>query len=320
MQICDVTVVIVNWNGGYLLDQCLEKLSLQTVKPKHILLMDNGSTDGSAIRAQQRLDVTVHFLQKNRGFAKANNEAVSICETEFVALLNPDALAETTWLENLVNAARTFSDVAIFGSRQMMLGKSGYVDGIGDSYHFSGLVWRNGYGHLLNLKLLQARPIFSACACAVLYRLEALKKVGGFDEDYFCYVEDIDLGFRLKAYGFKAVYVPEAVVFHAGSASTGGRPSEFSIYHGQRNLVWTYVKNMPNVLFWIFLPLHIVLNLFALIYFARRGSGKIALRAKYHAILELPKMWRKRKYIQSQRCISAVDIWVALDKSIIPRK
>ncbi|MFZ3231126.1 MAG: glycosyltransferase family 2 protein [Pseudobdellovibrio sp.] len=320
MQICDVTVVIVNWNGGFLLDQCLEKLGLQTLKPKHILLMDNGSTDDSAQRAKQVPGVTVHFSQKNLGFAQANNEAVSICETEFVALLNPDALAETTWLESLVKAARTFSGVAIFGSRQMMLGKTGYVDGIGDSYHFSGLVWRNGYGRLLNSNLMQAKPIFSACACAALYRLEALKKVGGFDNDYFCYVEDIDLGFRLKSAGYKALYVPEAVVFHAGSASTGGGPSAFSIYHGQRNLIWTYVKNMPNVLFWIFLPMHIVLNLFSLIYFVRRGAGRIALRAKYHAILGLPKMWRKRQYIQSQRCISTVDIWVDLDKSIIPRK
>jgi len=141
--------------------------------------------------------------------------------------------------------------------------------------------------------------------------------VGGFDEDYFCYVEDIDVGFRLRLAGHKAMYVPGAVVHHVGSAARGGRHSDFSVYHGHRNLVWTYVKNMPAPLFWLLLPLHLLLNLVSVVWFISHGKGRVILRAKRDAIMGLRRMWVKRRVIQVARVASVWHIWRVLDKRLL---
>ncbi|WP_442498659.1 glycosyltransferase family 2 protein [Methylobacter sp. sgz302048] len=312
----EVTVIIVNWNGGTLLDECLASLAQQSYPPTQVLLMDNGSTDGSAQRARQMPGITVRFLGDNFGFAAANNRALSECDTEFVALLNPDASPGKDWLMNLVNAAQACPGVAAFGSRQMNQRFPKVIDGLGDVYHVSGLVWRNGYGRTERAADAVPDMIFSPCACAALYRREALVNTGGFDEDFFCYVEDVDLGFRLRLAGYSAMYVPDAVVYHAGSASTGGQHSDFSVYHGHRNLVWTYIKNMPGSLFWILLPVHVFLNLVSIIYFSIHGKGKVIVRAKRDSLKGIPKMWRKRREIQSNRRASVMAIWRSLDKRL----
>lgn len=312
-QIVPVTVVVVNWNGGALLQQCLARLVRQTVRPARILLMDNGSTDGSVETAERLGGVTVRRLGANLGFAAANNRALAECNTEFVALLNPDALPAPDWLERLVVAARARPGIAAFGSHQLAYGRPGIVDGVGDVYHVSGLVWRGGHG-CAEGQAQPPREIFSPCAGAALYRRAALADIGGFDEDYFCYVEDVDLGFRLRLAGLACEYVPEAVVHHVGAASSGGHHSDFAVYHGHRNLVWTFVKNMPGALFWLCLPAHLALNLASLAWFAWRGQGRVILRAKRDALGALPRMWRKRSIIQAGRRAGLADIWRVLDR------
>lgn len=313
-----VTVVIVNWNGGHLLVQCLRDLLRQSYQPAVILVMDNGSSDGSAEQAAQIPSVSVRLLGHNYGFAGGNNRAFSECDTKYIVLLNPDAFPEPDWLEKLVAAAEARPDVAAFGSRQMVHGAENVVDGLGDVYHISGLVWRDGHGRSLRGSDAMSREIFSPCAGAALYRRDALVNAGGFDEDYFCYVEDVDLGFRLRLAGYRAMYVPDAVVHHVGSATTGGQHSDFSVYHGHRNLVWTFVKDMPGMLFWLMLPLHLVLNLASIMWFALQGKGRVILRAKRDALLGVPKMWRKRQEIQNCRVVPLNAIWRVLDKSMIP--
>jgi GT2 family glycosyltransferase len=312
-----VTVIIVNWNSGYWLQQCLTQLAKQSLQPACVLIIDNASTDGSIEFALTIPGVTIHKLGKNLGFAAANNLALEACNTEFVALLNPDAFPEPNWLEHLLAKAESSPDFAAFGSLQMAYGLDGVVDGAGDIYHCSGLVWRHGYGRDHSALNGISGEIFSPCACAALYRREALQTIGGFDEDYFCYVEDVDLGFRLRLAGHKAMYVPDAVVYHVGSATTGGRHSDFSLYHGHRNLVWTYIKDMPGILFWLFLPFHILLNIITVVYFSLQGQGKIIIRAKFDALRSAPKMWKKRKDIQQNRKASISEIWRVLDKRLL---
>lgn len=315
-----VTVIIVNWNSGDLLRRCVTDLLRQTVPPTRILVMENGSVDGSVETILSLPGVTPRILGENLGFAAGNNRAIAECDTEFVALLNPDAFPEPGWLEALLAAARAQPSVAAFGCRQMRAECDGLLDGLGDIYHFSGLVWRRGHGRAQRDEDLLPCEIFSPCAAAALYRRQALIAVGGFDEDFFCYVEDVDLGFRLRLAGYGAVYVPEAVVHHVGSATTGGQQSDFAVYHGHRNLVWAYVKNMPGVLFWIFLPFHLGLNLVSILALAWRGQGAVILRAKRDAILALPRVWRQRRRIEQARAASTLDILRILDKRMLPRR
>jgi GT2 family glycosyltransferase len=282
--------------------------------------MDNCSSDRSADVAEIFPEVTVRKLKTNVGFALANNMAVLESDTEYVALLNPDAFPEKDWLDRLMTGARMFPGVAMFGSRQMMCGEADRIDGIGDIYHMSGLIWRRAYMSKLRDGHLDLKEIFSPCAGSALYRREVLLRAGGFDEDFFCYVEDVDLGFRLRLAGHKCLVLPSAVVNHIGSVSSGGRHSDFAIYHGHRNLVWTFLKDMPGVLFWLLLPGHLLLNIISVFYFARLGHFKTILRAKCDAIKGIPKMWRKRQEIQAFRRASVLDIWRVLDKRLIPGK
>jgi GT2 family glycosyltransferase len=140
--------------------------------------------------------------------------------------------------------------------------------------------------------------------------------VAGFDETYFSYFEDVDLSFRLRLIGKRCLYVPQAVVYHVGSASTG-KISDFVVYHGHRNLVWTYFKNMPGVLFWRYLPLHLLMNLFFMISFIFKGKGPAILRAKMDAIGRLPTIIRTRRQIQSSRKIPVNDIWQVMSKELL---
>lgn len=313
-----VTVLIVNWNSGELLSECLKYLMQQTVKPEQIIVLDNASSDGSIETVMSFENVSLKRSDTNLGFAAGNNRIIAECDSEFVALLNPDAFPEPDWLENLLKAASIHPEVAAFGSRQLDQSNPEYLDGIGDNYHMSGLVWRQQHGLKQQSADLEQREIFSPCAAAALYRRQAVMDVGGFDEGYFCYIEDVDLGFRLRLAGQFAMYVPDAVVHHVGSASTGGQHSDFAVYHGHRNLVWTYIKNMPGVLFWMLLPLHMLMNFLIIILFVLRGQGKVILRSKWDALKGIPNTWRKRRVIQANRVASIGDILRVLDKSIMP--
>ncbi len=133
-------------------------------------------------------------------------------------------------------------------------------------------------------------------------------------------IEDVDLGFRLRLSGYRCLYVPMAVAHHIGSATTGGQRSDFSVYHGHRNLVWTYVKNMPGALFWFLLPLHLLLNLITIVVFTARRQCRVILKAKWDAIKGLPQAWIKRKKIQNKRVGGIQTIWEVLKKNVVPDK
>ena len=138
------------------------------------------------------------------------------------------------------------------------------------------------------------------CGSRALYRRAAFAEVGGFDERFFCYFEDVDLGFRLRLRGYRCMYVPDAIVRHVSSALSGYR-SDFAVYHGERNSVWTFVKNMPAPLFWLYLPQHLALNAASLLFYPLRGQGRAVWRAKWHALLGLKSVLAQRREEQRRR-------------------
>jgi GT2 family glycosyltransferase len=166
----------------------------------------------------------------------------------------------------------------------MLDDEPGYLDGAGDVYHVSGLHWRHGHARPLDEVpgALTGHEVFSACAAAALYRREDWIREGGLDERFFCYAEDVDLGFRLRRSGRGCWYVGDAVAHHLGSASSGMR-SAFAIYHGHRNLEWTYFKNMPRRLAWRYAALHGAAVVAGMIAAATRGRLRPYLRAKRDA-------------------------------------
>lgn len=179
------------------------------------------------------------------------------------------------------------------------------LDGAGDSYHVSGRAWRNGHGASIKDWPAHDCEVFAPCAAAALYRRDAFEEAGGFDERYFCYFEDVDLGFRLRLLGHRCVYVHQAVVRHVSSGLSGYR-SDFAVYHGERNAVWTFFKDMPGALLWLYLPQHVMLNIAALVYYPWRGQGKTVLKAKSDAVRGLGRVLRSRRQVQRAR---RVDAW-----------
>ena len=315
-----VTVVIVNWNGERFLDHCLSALLAQTVAPHEIILVDNASSDASLDIVRRFPSVRLLAQNENLGFARGNNLAIeaAVADSEWIALLNPDAFVEPHWLEGLLSAARDYPAFDVFGSKLVNAADPAVLDGAGDAYHFSGLVWRTGHGVPVSEGADETREMFSPCAAAAMYRRTALQRVGGFDEDFFCYVEDVDMGFRLRLHGYRCLYVPQSVAHHVGSGTTGGQHGDFASYHGHRNLVWTFVKDMPGWLFWLFLPVHLALNIITVVWFSFRGQGKLILKAKLDAVRGLPRMWRKRRVIQRERVATVGEIWAHLSKVWIP--
>ncbi len=196
---------------------------------------------------------------------------------------------------------------AALGSCLLLEGSDGLLDGTGDVYHVSGFAWRRDHGRPAAAAPRGREEIFAPSAAAALYRRDAFLAAGGFDESYFCYLEDVDLGFRLRLRGMRCLHVPEAIVHHVGSSTTG-RTSEFQIYHSQRNLVWTWVKNMPKPLMWLYLPQHLLVNLLMIAWFARSGRAKAVLRAKFDALRGLRAVLAKRRTVQREASVSPAEV------------
>ncbi|MCQ3937554.1 MAG: glycosyltransferase family 2 protein [Chloroflexi bacterium] len=306
----EVSVILVTWNSRDTLSQCLEDLSRQVFKGYELIIVDNGSGDTAGLNLNELsriFDLRIERLTSNLGFAAANNIGARLARGKWLALLNADAFPEPDWLESLLRAARQNPDCTAFSSRQIQYHSPGLLDGAGDAYHISGLAWRNGHNLPADKYGLEQKEIFSPCAAAALYSREEFLNLGGFDEDYFSYFEDVDLGFRLRLDGGKCLYVPEAVVRHVGSASTGKR-SDFSVYYGYRNMIWTFFKDMPSPYFWLFLPLHGFAVLFFVMYLALRGQSRAILRAVFDAVLRLPEILSKRRLIQRDIKASPRDL------------
>jgi GT2 family glycosyltransferase len=308
--IARVAVIIVTWNAASLLDGVLAALDAQTLAPRRVLVVDNGSADTQQLSTvvSGHSNCELLALAENRGFAAANNLGIAICDNvEFVALLNPDAYPEENWLAELVGAARAHPGAASFASRLLDYADLARLDGAGDYMTIAGKPGRRGHGSAAFGRYAATEEVFAPCAAAALYRREAMLACGGFDERFFCYVEDVDLGFRLQLAGHRCLYVPRAVAHHIGSALTGRR-SAFAVYHGQRNLVFNYVKNMPGPLFWSLLPLHLLLNLGSLLAAFLVGRGGVVWRAKRDALAALPEFWRTRRRIQAGRRVGSLAI------------
>lgn len=297
-----VSVIIVSYQSGPTLEECLKRLQAQTFRDFETILVDNASTDGApqaAATAYPRVD----FVEAgaNLGFAAGNNLAARRAKGRWLVLLNPDAYAEPDWLAELMAGVERYPTVKSFASLQLSADQPGLLDGAGDNVTSAGIPFRGGYGRKQPTTLPEGE-VFSACGAAMLVDRDLFLEVGGFDERYFCYCEDVDLGYRLRLLGHPTLLLPKAKVSHVGSASTGVR-SDFSIFHGSRNRVWTFIKNTPGWLFPVTLPLHVAVTAGLLLLHWRRGDVAPAIRGIKAALKrdELDLTLAARRALQAKR-------------------
>ena len=315
-----IAVIIVTWNAKTYIEECLSGLNKQTFKGFSIILVDNASDDGSLELVRNNYpEVKTIALRENLGFASANNIAIKSVDTEYVALLNPDAVPHPDWLKNLLKALENHPEAGSAASKMLLYDHPSAIDRAGDVYTTAGTALLRGRGDPSD-KYNNQEWVFGACAGAALYRTRMLRDIGLFDEDFFLLYEDVDLGFRAQLKGYKCLYVPEAIVYHKASSSIV-YDSPISVYYSHRNLEWVYIKNMPSSLIPKTICLHLIYDIAAFFYFAAKGRIKEFTKAKRDALKGLKRALKKRRLIQDSRRVVDDDyIWGLLEKELfLPR-
>src|ERR1035437_4360755 len=309
----EARIVIVNFNAGENLLRCMTALSAQIKTDFEVRIVDNASTDGSLRYVPDDDRFLVIHAGSNVGFAAGCNLDARDCAAPFVVMLNPDAFPEPGWLEALLRTAKSYPDATMFGSLQISATDENILDGVGDCYSCFGAPWRGGYGQPVK-PLPDCAEAFSPCAAAAMYRTEWFARAGGFDERFFCFLEDIDLAFRIRLLGGRCMQVNLAIVRHVGGA-TSGMKSDFAMYHSARNRFWTIIKNTPGWLLCVVAPLHIVFSAY-LLFHLRKSSASALWKGMLAGIAGLPAAWKQRREIQAARAASIGDIVHAISWSI----
>jgi len=308
-----VSIVVLSYNGRTWLEQCLGAAVAQVGPDCELVVVDNGSTDGSVDFVRRSFPgARIVALETNLGFAAGNNAGVRAARGRYIAFLNNDAKPQPGWLSALRRVLDSHPHVGLVASRILFMHDRGVVDSAGDGLTRWGGAFKRSHGQRAQ-DVLEPHEVFGACGAACLIRRDLFDEVGGFDETFFAVYEDVDLSYRVQLLGYHCLYAPDAVVCHAGSA-TLGRVSAHSIFWGQRNLEWMYFKDTPFTLLLLTFPGHVVYDLAAAAYFARTGHLKTFLSAKWSALQGLPRVWRQRRIVQGTRRASVARIWSLMER------
>lgn len=307
-----VRVLVVNHNSGPWLLRCLDSLRAQTMADFEAVVIDNASSDGSFPTTAPDARFTLVAQAENLGFAAANNLAARGARTPWLALLNPDAIAEPEWLERLLEETRAHADCGVFGSVQLRAGDPTILDGTGDCLSAFGMAWRSGFGQPVGAQLPEG-PVFAACAAALMIRRELFEQLGGFEPRYFCYVEDVDLCFRARLRGVGVWQSARARVRHAGGACAGEGETPFAMYHGYRNSIWLLLRCMPMPWLLVALP-GLMLSMALRALRPRKPGQRMTLwRGLRDGMGSLPGILAERREIGRSRTVSRFEVgsWLA---------
>jgi len=288
-----ISVIITNYNGKRYLDRCLSSLSVQTMQDFEVIVVDNGSSDGSVDYLESQFpEVRIVKNEKNLGFAGGVNSGIEVAKGDYILTLNNDTQADKDFVKNLTEAMESDGEVGMCASK--MLFCNGSVNSAGLCFSRSGAVWDRGMSEPDFGQYDKVEDVFGPCAGAALYRRSMLDEIGLFDEDFFMYMEDVDLAFRARLAGWRCLYVPDAKVYHV-HGGTAGFGSDLSVYYGNRNVLWYVVKDFPAKILITSLPWIVGRNLAVIPYYVLKGQGKIILRSKWDALRGVPSILRKRR-------------------------
>lgn len=298
------SLIVLCYNSMGFVREALESIAAQA-GDFEIILADNGSSDGDYAALSQEFGAIYRQNGANLGYAMGNNEAAKIAKGDWLCFINPDVRLSPNWLD--VIAQYTHRADILTG---LQLKPSGACDGAGDALSLWGFPFRMGYGQPVpdNLK---AAFVFAPCGAAFAIKKSVFEALGGFEEDFFCYCEDMDLGGRAIWHGYETLFLPEAKAVHLGSATLGER-SDFALYHGYRNRFWLFLRLYPWLALWLLLPVHLALTLLVATKDILAGKAKIVASALWASLRGAPKQWRKRKAIQGKLRINPLPFLKSL--------
>lgn len=269
-----VTIIIPNYNGKHFMEPCLKSLMKQSYKEFKLLVVDNCSTDGSLeYMAEYYPEVERIALDKNYGFSHAVNVGIKNSKTPYVILLNNDTVVDSHYVEELVKIIEKDKKIFSVSSKMIQMYHPELIDSAGDLYTLMGWGICRGTGRSVQ-NYTKADRIFTACAGAAIYRREVFNKIGYFDVSHFAYLEDVDVGYRAKIYGYENIYCPTAHVYHVGSGTSGSKYNSFKVKLSARNNIYLIYKNMPVLQLGLnFLPL-LAGCIVKYLFFCKKGFGK----------------------------------------------
>ena len=315
METIKLSVIIPNFNGKKFLKMCLNSIKQQDYPFYEIIIVDNASSDGSIKYVNDYYpELIIIQNEKNLGFAAAVNQGIKISSSEYVFLLNNDVELEPDCISNLINCIEKDKNIFAASSKMVQYTDRNKMDDAGDEYTIFGWTRKVGDGKSPDLYTTE-REIFSACAGAAIYRKSILDEIGCFDENFFAYMEDVDISYRARIRGYKCVYCPEAVVYHLGSGTSGSKYNEFKIKLAARNNVYVPYKNMP----WPQLALNVIFLLagyfIKYLFFFRKGQGNIYLKGLKEGFTSLRKL-EKTKY-ENKNFINYLKIeWLLVKNTV----
>lgn len=298
VQLADTTVILVNWNGVKLLPKALDSLKSQSYKRFTILVIDNDSHDDSLkMLASNYPSVRVIEAGKNHGYAGGVNRAVATITTPYFALLNTDATADPTWLEILIEQIKADKQLAV-ATAQSLLGKTNQLDAAGDMMSLWGVAYPRGRHQ--PAETVWSSEVFSGTGGYSLYRRDVWLELGGFDDDFFMYYEDVDYCYRAHLYGYGVAYVPAARVRHSLGVSSQKRGKNFTRRLVIRNAQYVFWKNTPWPIVVRTLWRFLIVNLYMTMAAIRAGAWLELGQAYEESLLAIPRTLHKRRLIQRQ--------------------
>lgn len=301
-----VSVVIPNWNGKRFLTGVLDSLAKQSYKQVEVIVVDNGSHDGSVEFIRDNYPfVRLALYEKNTGFAVAVNRGIRESKGEYIALINNDTVLEDEFIAELVKGMHEHPECGSLGCKMLAYDDHTLLDGVGDGYRRGGLPGRIGHREKDTGLFDQGRYILGACGGAALYRRSLFCDIGLFDDDYFAYLEDVDIALRAQSAGYKCYYIPTARIYHLGCGTTGSGYSPLVVKLSAQNNWNTIVKNIPLPLLLKFLPQIAFWQAYYLAVVCVRGGQVLPwIEGSFKALLLLPKMLGKRAQINKKRKVS----------------
>lgn len=269
-----LSIIIPNYNGLRFLRKCLSSLAQQTFSDFEIVIVDNGSSDGSIDFITKHCpEVRLLALPQNTGFSKAANIGIRSSNTPYIMLLNNDTALAPDCIEHLMHCIEDVPYAFSAGARIVKASSSGLIDTGGDYYNIFGYAFCRGQGLKTDTLPDRIYPVFTNCACAVIYRRSLLEKTGLFDERFFAYLEDVDIGFRARRLGLSNVHCPNAYVYHVGSGTTSAKYTAFKVFHSAKNNILLCQKNLTFLQKFLHLPAQATGTILKYLFFQRRGLG-----------------------------------------------
>ncbi len=295
---CRVTAVIPNYNGIKYLENCMESLLAGSVVPE-VIMIDNASSDDSISFLEEKYGnhpkVRIIKLAENTGFSYAVNVGIKEAKTEYVFLLNNDTKTDRECIFKLQKTLDGSDKIFSAAAKLINMNFPEKLDAAGDFYNAFGWAFARGKDKAVS-DYNKGDRIFSACAAAALYRKSVFDEIGLFDEAHFAYLEDVDVGYRGNITGYQNVYVPDAIVMHAGSAVSGSKHNAFKVDLSARNSIYLIYKNMPLLQVLLNLPFLLVGFAIKSLFFMKKGLGKVYLNGLVKGVrLSLSKEGRRKK-------------------------